>query len=667
MNLSQRILSDITVFNKYARYLPPKKRREVWEEICGRNMGMHIERYPMLEQEIRRVYKYVLEKMVLPSMRSIQFAGKAIRVNNSRIFNCSFAHVDDYRVFQEIMFLLLGGTGVGYSVQQHHVEKLPEIRKPVKTRRYVIGDSIEGWADAIKMLVKAYLCGRSLPLFVYDQIRPKGSRLVTAGGKAPGPEPLRKCLVQMQELLDSKHDGDKLTPLECHDLICIMADAVLAGGIRRAALISLFSIDDQQMMQAKCPQLVDTLEQISYIDGPFPRVEVMARLPGKDQIYNFFLSVDEFDQYKRTGTVSWNYFYPWRARSNNSVVAVRSMITEDRFRDIWETAHASGSGEPGIFLTNNAELGTNPCGEVAVRNAGFCNLTTINMATVESQQDLEDRVRVASFLGTLQAGYTDFHYLRDLWKRTAEKEALLGISMTGIAMCDGFAELDLKQAAQVAIQENERVAEIIGINAAHRLTCVKPEGTSSCVLGTTSGIHAAYWYHYIRRMRVNKDDPLYMYLRETIPSLVADEEHGMGAVLEFPQKCSQRAIVRTEPTKDMLARIKHVYDGWVLGGHREGHNTHNISATVYVRDGEWGDVIQWLWANRDSYNGITVMPYDGGSYIQAPFEECSEEEFERRMADLTEIDLTQVTEFEDRTELQGELACAGGACTIDRL
>lgn len=667
MNLSQQILSDITIFNKYARYIPARNRRESWSEICERNMQMHLERYPMLQKEIVEAYEFVLGKKVLPSMRSIQFAGKAIRVNNSRIFNCSFCHVDDYRVFSEIMFLLLGGTGVGYSVQQHHVEKLPEIRKPVKTRRYVIGDSIEGWADAIKMLIKAYLCGRSRPLFVYDQIRPKGSRLVTAGGKAPGPEPLRKCLIQMQELLDSKEDGEKLTPLECHDLICIMADAVLAGGIRRAALISLFSIDDLEMMTAKAPQKIESLEPIGYTDGSNPTVEVVVRLPGNEKLYTLFVSEADMEQYKETGELSWYYFYPWRSRANNSVVAVRSMISEDRFREIWDAARGSGCGEPGIFLTNNPEWGCNPCGEIGQRSNSFCNLTTLDVSTVMTQEELEERVRVAAFLGTLQAGYTDFHYLRDVWKRVTEKEALLGISMTGIAMCENFFEFDLKAAAQAAIRENERVAEIIGINPANRLGCIKPEGTSSCVLGTTSGIHAAYWYHYIRRMRVNKDDPLYLYLRRVLPSLVADEVYGSGAILEFPQKCSAKAIVRTEPTMDMLTRVKHVYDNWVMGAHREGHNTHNVSATIYVREDEWDQIIKWLWENRDSYNGMTVLPYDGGSYVQAPFEECTEEEYEERLAQLKEIDLTQVIEYDDRTSLQGELACAGGACELKSL
>ena len=253
MELSTKILSDITVHMKYAKYLPELNRRETWEELVTRNVAMHVKKYPKLEAEIRESYKLVYDKKVLPSMRSMQFAGKPIELSPNRIFNCAFAPIDDYRVFGEIMFLLLGGTGVGYSVQKHHVEQLPEIRKPSKdrARRYLVSDSIEGWADAIKVLMKTYFYGGSRINFDFSDIRPKGARLVTSGGKAPGPQPLKECVVKIEGILDNKQDGDFLSALEAHDIICHIADAVLAGGIRRAALISLFSADDDEMIASK--------------------------------------------------------------------------------------------------------------------------------------------------------------------------------------------------------------------------------------------------------------------------------------------------------------------------------------------------------------------------------------------------------------------------------
>ena len=248
MNVEQSILSDITVYMKYAKYNPGAKRRETWEELVTRNKKMHQEKFPQLHDEIEKVYQFVYDKKVLPSMRSLQFAGKPIELNNTRIFNCSFLPIDDWRAFSGIMFLLLSGTGVGYSVQNHHIDKLPEITIPIKHKRYLVGDSIEGWADAVSVLIKAYFFGGSKPLFDFRDIRPKGARLVTSGGKAPGPQPLKECLIKLQGILDAKEDGDKLSPVEVHDMVCHVADAVLAGGIRRAALISLFSADDEEMI-----------------------------------------------------------------------------------------------------------------------------------------------------------------------------------------------------------------------------------------------------------------------------------------------------------------------------------------------------------------------------------------------------------------------------------
>jgi ribonucleoside-triphosphate reductase len=615
--LSREILSDITVHMKYARHLPEKKRRETWDELVDRNRRMHIKKYPNLWNEIDDAYKMVSDRKILPSMRSLQFGGKPIEVAPNRIYNCAFAPIDDWRVFGEVMFLLLGGTGVGYSVQSHHVDKLPEIQAPNKkrTRRFLINDSIEGWADAVKALFRSYFLGGSRLRFDYSDIRPKGARLITSGGKAPGPQPLKECLVKLEGMLDEKETGDKLRPIEVHDMICHVADAVLAGGIRRAALISLFSADDDEMIAAK--------------------------------------------------TGNWWEKEPQRGRANNSAVLLRHRITKEFFMDLWERIRASGSGEPGFYFSNDKDWGTNPCCEIALRSYQFCNLTEVNVSDVETQEELEKRVKMASFIGTLQAGYSDFHYLRDVWKRNTEKEALIGVSMTGIASGKVLG-LDMTAAAKAVKQENERVAEIIGVNKAARCTTVKPAGTTSLALGTSSGIHAWHNDYYIRRIRVGKSEAIYQHLVKNNPELVEDEyfrPHDT-AVISVPQKAPEGAIMRNESALQLLKRVSRVSKEWVRPGHRKGQNSHNVSATISLKDAEWNDVGEWMWENRNNYNGLSVLPHDGGSYIQAPFEDCSVEKYDAMLKSLKKVDLTKIVETDDNTDLTGELACAGGVCEI---
>lgn len=970
MNLSQEILSDVTIFMKYSRYITELNRRETWNEIVQRNIDMHIQKYPFLENEIKENYKLVFEKKVLPSLRGLQFGGKAIQTNNSRIFNCSYLPIDDYFAFPEIMFLLLGGTGVGYSVQQHHIEKLPPIKKITKTKRkHLIQDSIEGWADSIKVLVKAYFFGLSEPIFDYSIIRQKGSPLKTAGGKAPGPEPLKNCLEKIKTIFEKKEPGDQLTSLEVHDIICYMSDAVLSGGIRRSATISFFSLDDEKMLTCK---------------------------------YG-----------------AWWKENPQRARANNSVVLLRHRIKNDEFFELWEKIKNSNSGEPGVFLSNNSEVLSNPCcvsgetwiltsdgarkakdlvgktfnavvenynyktisngfwkagnkevfevelkngqkikttadhkfltensewkelrnlkigdkikianhitqwkgkgnfeegwligeligdgtfgnnaaldfwGEnskllaeiavnriknnfktrsdfighhynldfqkyrvetkalsmladslnifrgnkvitdkieecsfdfyrgflrgffdsdgsiqgsqkkgvsvrlgqinlenlervqrmlsrmgvistiyknrapagmrllpdgkgshkeyycqishelvissenvsifydiigfedptkqkrlintlnsykrninkkkidfeiVSIKSVGsedvydvevdkvhefdgngfrlhnceislkanqFCNLCEINTSDVVSQEDLNERSRVASFIGTLQAGYTDFHYLRDIWKKTTEKEALLGIGMTGIAS-GNVLSFNMHDAAEIVKQENERVSKLIGINKAARTTCVKPSGTSSLVLGTSSGIHSWHAPYYIRRLRVLKNESIYQYLKNKMPKLIEDDFFNPKeqAIISIPVKAPDKAIFRNESALSFLERVKNVSVNWIKNGHRKGDNTHNISATISIKINEWADVGEWMWENKNSYNGLSVLPFDGGSYVQPPHQEITKEEYENLVIYLKKIDLKKVTEEEDNTSLEQEIACSSGACDI---
>ncbi len=621
-DLNKKILSDITIHMKYAKFIPELNRRETWEELVTRNKEMHQKRYPELTDQIQLAYKYVYDKKVLPSMRSLQFSGKPIEISPNRLYNCSYLPIDHVDSFSESMFLLLSGCGVGYSVQKHHINLLPHVTKPFqgRTRRFVIGDSIEGWSDAVKVLMKSYLGSKrsSKVKFDFSDIRPKGALLVTSGGKAPGPQPLKECLVKIKGILDAKEDGSKLTTLEVHDIVCHIADAVLAGGIRRAALISLFSAYDEEMISCK--------------------------------------------------SSNWWETNPQRGRANNSAVLMRHKITKEFFLDLWKRIELSGAGEPGIYFNHDKDWGTNPCCEIALRPYQFCNLCEVNVSDVTSQEDLNERVKAASFIGTLQAGYTEFHYLREIWQETTEKDALIGVSMTGIASA-AVLPLDMKAAASTVKRENTRVAKLIGINKAARTTCVKPAGTTSLVLGTSSGIHAWHNDFYIRRLRVGKNEPIYNYLKKNNPDLVSDEyfrPHDT-AVIEIPQSAPKGSILRTESAFDLLKRVKQIATEWVKPGHRKGSNTHNVSATISLKADEWDKAGRWMWDNRECYNGLSVLPYDGGTYTQAPFEDITEKEFNKRVKSLNDVDLSSIVEETDETDLSGELACAGGVCEITSL
>jgi ribonucleoside-diphosphate reductase alpha chain len=514
------------------------------------------------------------------------------------------------------MFLLLGGTGVGYSVQYRHVDKLPIVVGPSRlSRRYIVGDSIEGWADAVRVLVESYFYGKRKVEFDYSEIRLKGTELVVSGGKAPGPEPLRECLSRIERVLELAI-GRGLRPIEAHDIACYEADAVLAGGIRRAAMIALFSYNDDEMINAKSGE--------------------------------------------------WYNDNPQRGRSNNSVVLHRTKTTPLQFSELWKRVRASGSGEPGFYWTNNFDWGTNPCCEIALRPYQFCNLTEINTTDVVDQGDFNQRARDAAFLGTLQAGYTNFHYLRPIWQSTTEEDALIGVGMTGIAS-GAIEKLNEQEAANEASRINIIVADVIGIRSAARVTTIKPSGTSSLVVGSSSGIHGWHAPYYLRRMRFGKDETIYKYLRRVIPDLLEDEHFrpDTQAVVGIPQKAPSTAIFRSEPALSLLERTKRYNLNWVKIGHRSGDNTNNVSVTVSIKEHEWDEVGEWMWNNKETYNGISVLPYDGGSYKQTPFEDISADEYERLSALLKDIDLSKVTEKEDNTDLTGEAACAGGNCEVD--
>ena len=594
-----------------------------------------IKKYPNLETAIIDSAKFIREKKVLPSMRALQFAGSAAEVNNARIYNCCYLPIDSLHSFSETMFLLLGGTGVGFSVQKHHVEQLPAIKKQdtYKMRTYLIEDSIMGWADAVKVLMKFYFEGGYKPKFDFRAIRHKGARLVTAGGKAPGPEPLKIALAHIDAVMERKEDGEKLSPLECHDIQCHIANSVLAGGIRRSAMISLFSHDDEEMITCK---------------------------------YG-----------------SWWELNEQRGRSNNSAVLERGKFGEQEFLALWKRIELSGSGEPGIYWTNNKDWGTNPCCEIGLRPYQFCNLCEVNVSDISSQEELNDRVVVAAFFGTLQAGFSDFHYLRPIWAKTTQKDALLGIGMTGIGSGE-ILKYDLEIAANTAKVVNSMVSAQIGTNEAARITCIKPSGTTSLVLGTASGIHAWHNDYYLRTMRFNKNEDIASYLMVNHPELCEDDvlRPTDTVCVRIPVKAPEGSILRTETALDTLERVKRFATEWILPGHVNGDNTHNVSATISIDKerrfpiwsvegqttetiDEWEVVGAWMWKNREVYNGLSVLNYFGGSYQQSPFEDMSEEEYNKRINSLHSLDLTNVTEIDDNVEFGQTTACAGGACNID--
>jgi hypothetical protein len=1094
-DLSVKILSDIIVYMKYAKYIENEKRRETWEEIVTRNKTMHIKKYPDLKEEIEEAYKMVYDKKIVPSMRSLQFAGKPIDINPSRIYNCTAVAIDHPDSFSEIMFLLLSGAGVGYSVQRHHIKKLPSIRKPIppkdgrhKKKRYLIGDSIEGWSDAIKVLMKSYFKGDKEIEFDYRDIRAKGERLITSGGKAPGPQPLKDCIHNIRKILDTaleeRGDNSYIKPIEAHDIICYISDAVLSGGIRRSACISLFSFNDTEMLESKFgswwelnPQrarannsvvlvrhkinkesffklwekikesgcgepgffltndknyltnpcltgdtlvpLADgsgkliTLKEISDqdLDVPiysldndgkiiieklrgtqltrknalvyelkldngeiikatgdhkirlnsgiwkeicelksgdslWPMVQYESPLFSKRKSQNYrwintkginisehrlitkqilneniplekntvihhidynglnnnsnnlkIMSKKEHDEFhkkdmygknnpkkrkkyieklckatkglknansknitnkeireeaknfvknlgylpttkeweiyskknniplltsdyriKDLGTpytlLKWSaikvgilpeeaknlsqnllhhyfkylekgynckikngeivfkniceltkkefetlnpyqvycdevslsdrikYSYDYQAsciarkesynkknnerkykqaelynelkynlgreplkkewekfckenntsseisrnhspfRSwkllkefseslNHKVISVRKHGVEDVYDGIVDNYH-------NFFIGGRVEENTKDgrykrsfinvanCAEISLKSMGTCNLTSINVSNINDQNDFNERCKSASLIGTLQAGYTDFHYLREGWKDQVEKESLIGVSMTGIANKWFLENIDLKEGANIVKKENSRVAKLIGINKAYRCNTTKPEGSSSLVMGTSSGIHAWHSKYYIRRIRVGKDEAIYNYLATLHPEIIEDEffKPEKQAVISVPVKAPENSIYRTESALDTLERVKKVNIEWIREGHRKGSNYHNVSCTISIKDDEWDIVGNWMWENKEYYNGISVLPYDGGTYKQAPFEEISKEEYEQRYKKLKNVDIRFIQEDEDNVDHKSIVACGGGQCII---
>ena len=642
-------MANFVFASKYARYNEKAKRRETWEEAVARVEMMHLKKYSFLSKEdktlIKGAFDSVREKKVVPSMRSMQFGGVPIEAKNSRIFNCSVRHIDSPRAFSEIFFLALCGCGVGIGLQQQFLNRLPDLvsaeDKTGMVVSYVVEDTIEGWSDSVEALLNCYFkntaySGRKI-VFDFSRIRRKGAKIKTGGGKAPGYRPLKNALSKVKDLLDDLIEKSNLTRLrsiDICDILCHCSDAVLSGGVRRSALSFIFDKNDELMMNAK--------------------------------------------------TGDWFNKNPQRARGNNSVLLLRNSTTLEDFKNVVDKSREFG--EPGFVFANDSRQLLNPCFEInfipetedEVCGVQFCNLTSINGALTDSKDKFLLYSRHASLIGTLQAGYLDFPYLSRAAKKVTEQEALLGVSITGL-MDNPDILLDKsnqKEAAIAAVEENEIWAKKIGINPAARVTCVKPEGTSSIVLGAASGIHPHHARKYFRRIQCNKLDNIYNFFKIYNPELCEESVWSANKtddVLTFPIAIPEGAMVKEDLTAiKHLDIIRETQENWVDYGtskYNKKNIKHSVSCTVLVEENEWDNVIDYLYNNRNFFTAVSLLPKSGDKiYKQAPMEAVltkeDEETFNKLEKELGKVDYTKLEEQSDETKLQDEIACGGNGCEL---
>ena len=597
-------LQNYTFVSKYARWLEDKNRRETWKEAVDRVRDMMHVRYAdkSISEDINWAYEMMYKKKVLGSQRALQFGGEPILKRHAKIYNCTSSYCDRLRFFQECFWLLLCGSGTGFSVQKHHVSKLPNLEHNVDAdiaTKYVIEDSIEGWADALGVLLSSYF---SKPIedfkqyknthvfFDYSNIRKKGSSLSSGVGKAPGYEPLANGLEKIRALLDRciANGQKKLRPIDAYDIIMHSSDAVLSGGVRRSASLALFSADDEEMAKAK--------------------------------------------------TGNWYMDNPQRARSNNSALLLKDDTTFDQFKTLMESVKEFG--EPGFIWSDSTEMTFNPCVEVGMwpideesGKSGWqgCNLSTINCSSVVDEEDFYERCKAAAIIGTLQAGFTSLDYLGNISKKIFEREALLGVSLTGIMEKHDIVltEKVLKNGAKIAVETNKEMAKKIGINQAARVTCLKPEGTSSSMLGTSSGIHPHHAKRYIRHVQANILEAPYQHFKKVNPQ--ACERSSWSAnntdeVIKFPIEVPDGAKLKNQlPAVEMLSIVKETQKNWVYSGKNrslctQDYLSHNVSNTVTVKPDEWDQVTKYIYDNRKYFAGISLIPQSRDKdYPQAPF------------------------------------------------
>jgi ribonucleoside-triphosphate reductase (thioredoxin) len=612
------LLSDIVVSRTYAK-VKSDGFKENWNEICDRYQQELIDKYAFLEQAIIDAVLLVRNQLVMPSMRMLQFSMSGIKRENMRAYNCSYLSIQSFKDIADLLYISMSGTGVGYSVKKFDICNLPVI-KLYKENKILVFDSKEGWCQSVIRLLE-----NPLTTFDYSVIRKEGEALST-GGTASGPEPLKIAHDYIREILLNAVNR-QLTSIEVHRIITHLADCVVVGGVRRSACIVFMDKDDEEMLDAK--------------------------------------------------TGEWWVKNSNFARANNSVQLNRQTTTQEQFNFVMDKCFESGAGEPAVSWTNIENgWGFNPCHEIALRSHGTCNLTEINLAKCATEEDFQKAAWTATFLGTLQAGFTDFNYISPKWKQTVTEDALLGVGITGIAhnwelMKTMIDNGNLKKLAKHLIETNKIVAATIGINPAKRTTTIKPSGSVSCVLDTTSGIHAAHSPCYLRRIRVDKTDPVGVYLASVLENtsfLESDVFNAKNWVVAVPYAMENAIYRKDETALQQLERTALVYDNWVKPGHVSGENTHNVSMTCSFLDSEKEDIKTWMWDNKTRYAGISLLPMDNHTYVQAPFEEITKEKYDVLQAELEKymdkLDLSVIKYNQMDDTRIGEVACGANGCEI---
>ena len=614
--------------SRYARYIDEKGRRERWPETVERYVDYIFSRTPAIQRDDElkdEIYRAILNHEVMPSMRAMMTSGKAADRDNTCVYNCSYLPIDDPKSFDEAMFILLCGTGVGFSVESKYVNQLPEVPAEIfkSENTVVVHDSKEGWAKAYRLLL-AHLWAGEMPKWDVSKVRPAGARLKTFGGRASGPQPL----VDLFEFTTAtfKHaKGRKLTTLECHDLMCKIGEVVVVGGVRRSAMISLSDLDDERIRHAKAGMWWDT--------------------------------------------------HPHRALANNSAV-YNETPPVGKFMEEWLSLYNSHSGERGMFNREAAqktvekyghrdpghEFGTNPCSEIILRPYQFCNLTEVVVRATDNTQTLARKVRLAAILGTIQATFTKFPYLRKIWQRNTEEERLLGVSLTGIydniAMCEDKGGLNaaLESLRLVARAANKEFADRLGIAESAAITCVKPSGTVSQLVDSASGIHPRHARFYVRRVRGDKKDPITQFLiSQGVPNEPCVYKPEQTIVFSFPQKAPDGI------TREDVTPISHL-ELWLT--YQRSYTEHKPSITVSVEEKDWPTVGAWVWEHFDELSGVSFLPYDGGTYRQAPYEEIDEAGYNELLAKMPVLNWELFTEETDNVEGAQLLACSSGYCEM---